>query len=70
MIGSVSKKGDLSDEFDEDRKKKIWYEFHDSPVGGHRGINKTYRAIKSQYFRPNIWREFEEYVKQCRSSGE
>jgi len=45
-IGSVSKEGDLSDEFDEERKKKILYEFHDFPVGGHRGMNKTYRAIK------------------------
>jgi hypothetical protein len=34
-IGSVSKEDDLSDEFDEDRKKKILYEFHDSRVGGH-----------------------------------
>jgi len=66
-IGSVSKEGDLSDEFDEDRKKKILYEFHDSPVGGHRGMNKTYRAIKSQYFWPNMRCEIEEYVKQCRS---
>ena len=67
MIGSVSKEGDLSDEFDEDRKKKILYEFHDSPVGGHRGMNKTYRTIKSQYFCPNMRHEVEEYVKQCRS---
>jgi hypothetical protein len=66
-IGSVSKGGDLSNEFDEDRKKKILYEFHVSPVGGHRGMNKTYRAIKSQYFWPNMRREVEEYVKQCRN---
>jgi len=63
MIGSVSKKGDLSDEFYEDRKKRILYEFHESPVGHHREINKTYRAIKSQYFWPNMRREVEEYVK-------
>jgi hypothetical protein len=43
-IGIVSKEDDRSDEFDE-RKKQILYEFHDSPVGGHRGMNKTYRAI-------------------------
>ena len=30
-------------------------------------MNKTYRAIKSQYFWPNMRREVEEYVKQCRS---
>jgi hypothetical protein len=38
-----------------------------TPVGGHRGMNKTYRAIKSQYFWSNMRREVEEYVKQCRS---
>ena len=65
-IGSVSKEGDLSDEFNKDRKKKILYEFHDCPVGGQTGMNKTYRAIKSQYFWPNMRREVEEYVKQCR----
>jgi len=67
-IGSVvSKEDDRSDEFDEDRKRQILYEFHDAPVGGHRGMNKTYRAIKSQYFWPNMRREFEEYLKECRS---
>ena len=51
-IGSVSKEDDLSDEFDEDRKKKILYEFRDPPVGGNRGMNKTYRAVK--YFWSNM----------------
>jgi hypothetical protein len=31
------------------------------------GKNKTYLAIKSQYTWPNMRREVEEYVKQCRS---
>jgi hypothetical protein len=30
-------------------------------------MNKTYLAIKSQYFWPHMRRGFEEYVKQCRS---
>jgi len=46
-IGSVSKEHDISDEFDEERKRQILYEFHNSPVGGQRGMKKTtYRAIK------------------------
>ena len=65
-IGSVSKEGDLSDDFDVESKKKILYEFHDSPVGGQRGMNKTYCSIKSKYFWPNMRCEVEEYVKQCR----
>jgi hypothetical protein len=53
-ISSVSRKDDQSGEFDEDRKKQILYEFHDSAVGRHRGMNKTYCAIKLQYFWPNM----------------
>jgi hypothetical protein len=66
-LGSVSKEAERSDEFEEDRKRPILYEFHDSPVGGHRGMNKTYCAIKSQYSWPNMRCEVEEYVKQCSS---
>jgi hypothetical protein len=43
------------------------HEFHDSPVGGHRGMIKTYRAIKAHYTWPNMRREIEAYVKQCKS---
>ena len=53
-IGSVSKEYDRSDEFDEDRNRQISYECRDYPVGGHWGMNETFRAIKSQYFWPNI----------------
>jgi hypothetical protein len=67
-IGSVRKEDDRSDEFDEDRKRQILYEFHDSPVDDHRGMNKPYRAIKSQYSWPNMRCGVEEYVKQCLST--
>jgi hypothetical protein len=64
-IGTVSKEDDQSDELNEDRRKQILYEFHDSPLGGHTGMNKTYRAIKSQYSWPNMRREFERSAQQC-----
>jgi len=37
------------------------------PMGGHRGMNKTYRAISAQYTWPKMRHEVEEYVKQCKS---
>jgi hypothetical protein len=52
---------------DDIKKRKILYEFHDSPVGGHRGMNKTYRAIKLRYTWPNMKREIEDYVRKCKS---
>jgi hypothetical protein len=46
-----------STKLDEETKKQILYEFHDAPVGGHRGMNKTFRAIKSRYTWPNMKRD-------------
>jgi transposase InsO family protein len=43
------------------------YEFHDAPTGGHREMNKTYKAIKPLYSWPNMRREIEEYIKKCES---
>lgn len=51
----------------EKEKKQILYEYHDAPIWGHRGMNKTYKAIKSRFSWPNMKREIEEYVKKCGS---
>ena len=52
---------------DEESKKQILYEFHDAPVGGHRGMNQTLRTIKAQYTWPNMRQDVERYVKKCKS---
>jgi hypothetical protein len=51
----------------EDRKRQILYEYHDAPLGGHRGMNKTYKAIKAKFSLPNMKKEIEEYAKRCKS---
>ena len=66
-VGSVSKVRENTITPDESKRKEILYEFHDSPTGGHRGMNKTYRAIKAHYIWPGMRKEVEEYVRQCRS---
>jgi hypothetical protein len=66
-IGSVTAEAKGSTKLDEETKKQTLYEFHDAPVGGHRGMNKTFRAIKSRYTLPNMRRYIEEYVKLCKS---
>jgi hypothetical protein len=53
------------DQINPDLKMKILQENHDSILGGHRGMNKTYEAIKGHYRWPNMRREVEEYVKRC-----
>ena len=45
----------------------ILYEYHDSPLGGNRGMNKTFREVSKQYEWPNMKRDIESYVKRCQS---
>jgi hypothetical protein len=66
-IGSLSKEERQGVEPDDDTRKHILYEFHDALIGGHRGMNKTYRAIKSRYSWPNMRQGIEEYIKMCKS---
>jgi hypothetical protein len=33
---------------DEENGPIILYEYHDSPMGGHRGMNKTFREIRKK----------------------
>lgn len=52
---------------DEETKSTILYEYHDSPVGGHRGMNRTLREIKKKYDWPNMKRDVEDYVRKRQS---
>ena len=65
-IGCVIAEAKGSTKLDEETIRQIVYEFHDAPVGGHRGMNRTFRAIKSRYTWPNMRRDIEEYVKRCK----
>jgi transposase InsO family protein len=54
-------------ELTEAQKKQILYEYHDAPLGGHRGMNRTISAIKERYSWPNMKLEIEDYVRKCKS---
>jgi hypothetical protein len=64
-IGTFSKEENDSEEIDEETKGKIFHEYHDSILGGHRGMNKTYEVIKQHYYWPKMKEEIEEYVRKC-----
>ena len=66
-IGSVGALGEQKEIPDDKMRKQILDEFHDSPVGGQRGMNKTNCTISAQYTWPKMRRKVEEYVKQCKS---
>jgi hypothetical protein len=64
-IGAITKGEGDSGEIDPQMKSKILQEAHDSPLGGHRGMNKTWEAIKEHYQWPNMKQKVEEYVRKC-----
>jgi hypothetical protein len=54
-------------EIGNEKKQQILYEYHDAPLGGHRGMNKTYKAMKAKFSWPHMKKEIEEYIKKCKS---
>jgi hypothetical protein len=66
-IGSVGTIEGQTDIPDANPIKQMLYNFHVPPAVGHTGMNKTYRAISSQYTWPKMRSEVEDYVKQCSS---
>lgn len=43
----------------------IIHEFHDSPIGGHSGRNKTYQRLTSEVYWPGMKSAVEKYVRDC-----
>ena len=52
---------------DQETKATVLYEYHDSPVGGHRGMNRTFKEISKKYEWPDMKRDIEKYVRICKS---
>lgn len=50
---------------DESLRSRIIHEFHDAPVGGHFGREKTYAAISREFFWPHQYRWVRKWVRTC-----
>ena len=50
---------------DIDKKNKIIEYYHDSPIGGHGGLKKTYRRIKAKYSWKGLKKDVQNYIKTC-----
>ena len=49
-------------------RNQILSEYHDSLVGGgHQGFDRTYYAIKSEYYWSGMYADVDKYVKQCKA---
>jgi hypothetical protein len=49
----------------EEEKRKILQEFHEQPIGGHLGMNRTFDRLKQYISWPGMKREIEECIRQC-----
>ena len=49
----------------EKKKLEILKEIHDSPIGGHAGIIRTYRKLKQFINWPGMKRDVENYIRVC-----
>ncbi|XP_036142126.1 uncharacterized protein LOC118645358 [Monomorium pharaonis] len=57
-------KGITSIPLEKDRIKII-NEHHESAVGGHKGVTKTYRLIKKRYSWPNMKTQIQDVIRRC-----
>lgn len=50
-----------------EEKLTIMQEYHDHPLAGHPGINRTYENIKKYYFWKNMKSDIEKHVQNCKN---
>ena len=48
-----------------EKRDEIFYELHKSPIGGHKGVSKTYNRIKQSYFWENLKLDVQRRIQQC-----
>lgn len=47
-------------------KREIFWMYHEVPMAGHGGIQKTYKVVSELFYWPNMKHDIEEWVKHCR----
>lgn len=48
-----------------EERDRIFFETHNSPLGGHKGVSKTYQRIKNNYFWENLKDDIQRRIQQC-----
>ena len=48
-----------------EKRDAIFYEYHNSPIGGHRGAGKTYNRIKQDFYCENLKQDVQRRIQQC-----
>jgi hypothetical protein len=55
----------IKQELTEAEKLTIFKEFHDKPMGGHLGMNRTNDRMKLFTSWPGMKQELKEYIRNC-----
>uniref|UniRef100_A0AAV1TMC1 Integrase catalytic domain-containing protein n=1 Tax=Peronospora matthiolae TaxID=2874970 RepID=A0AAV1TMC1_9STRA len=50
---------------DTDLRLRIMFEYHDAPIGGHRGREKTYLTVSRDFYWPRQYQFVRKYVRAC-----
>uniref|UniRef100_A0AAV1UAL9 Integrase catalytic domain-containing protein n=1 Tax=Peronospora matthiolae TaxID=2874970 RepID=A0AAV1UAL9_9STRA len=50
---------------DTDLRLRIMFEYHDAPIGGHRGREKTYLTVSRDIYWPRQYQFVRKYVRAC-----
>jgi hypothetical protein len=48
-----------------DLRKRLLYNFHDTPLAGHKGVKATLAELQRKYFWPCMGADVEDYVRTC-----
>ena len=46
-------------------RNKLIYEAHDTKIGGHSGVLRTFKKVATQFYWPSMHKSVQEYVKSC-----
>ena len=49
----------------ENKRDEIFYEMHTCPIGGHRGVSKTFYRIRQDYYWENLKQDIQRRIQQC-----
>lgn len=55
------------EENEQKHRQEILKEFHQCPLGGHEGMNRTYQRIKMYHDWEGMKKDIEDYIRQCES---
>ncbi|GMF24820.1 unnamed protein product [Phytophthora fragariaefolia] len=50
---------------DEDLRRHVLYEAHDTPLSGHLGREKTYTSVARNFWRPHMYKWVRKYIRTC-----